>query len=485
MISILATIALNRVKRFFSPGKRTQLLYPGLIVYCAVLFHTASCTAGPRIKNEQLEGDWLIELRHDDIGLVRTVMHFVTDSNTLEAYTRQNADKDILGGWTAMMGRTFTSGFKNGSLLHIEQGSFAAGKDTIKLVGILTSAMGSYGVKGYVHGHELFATLSNGSGGYKGTLSGRRERATKPMEDYPLLFEKALTLTEDNIYNKELLKTSAWSTFVKDMRAVCPRLQDDLEMVFAFFYFVGKLPISHYALLKPLPEKAETLQNYKQRYLFEEKKPGIAYLKINTFEGSASEIDSLTSLIGQKSYPYLIVDLRNNPGGSIEAGMRFTTWLADTTFYGGIFLTQKYFNKHNSPPGIDDYALFPHFSEANFNLILEGIHNTEGLCLKIVPAAHTYKGKVFILTNSRTASTCEPLVYGLQQQKRATVIGEKTAGAMLNGELFKLEKGFSMFIPTADYYTADGFRIDQQGVQPDIETNKEDALAYTLQHLVK
>jgi len=32
----------------------------------------------------------------------------------------------------------------------------------------------------------------------------------------------------------------------------------------------------------------------------------------------------------------------------------------------------------------------------------------------------------------------------------------------LNGEQFKLTSGFSVFVPTADYYAKDGYRIDQQ-----------------------
>lgn len=216
---------------------------------------------------------------------------------------------------------------------------------------------------------------------------------------------------------------------------------------------------------------------------WEEKNKTTVYLKIPSFGGRASEMDSVFDEINAKRYANLIVDLRNNTGGSVEAGMAFARNLIDTPSYGGAFLTQKWFNKNKDLPSIGDYPRFPSFSEANFDLILEGIHDSEGLCLKVVPRPETYRGKLFVLTNRRTASTCEPIVYELQRRKRAVIIGDKTAGAMLNGELFELGNGFKMLIPTADYYAVDGYRIDGQGVAPDIVTQPGNALDAAMEML--
>lgn len=458
-----------------------------LLVFVLALF-CASCAAHTPIKNKLLEGTWFLELQHNDIGVVRTYMHFETDNGTFEAASRKNADKDILGGWKATLGRTFTSSFKQGSLLRIEKGIYVTRNDTLHFAGILVSAMGNYNLDGYIVNNQFYAALSNKSQGIKGRLKGNRKLVSQPLEDYPALFSKAVSLTEQKIYNKDLLATTAWKDFVKDMRSVSGRVQDDLEMVFAFFYYSGKLPISHYALMQmppaASPDKDNHEEDYKKQVTLEEKNRETVYMKITSFSGTASEMDSTFATILQKGYKNLIVDLRNNPGGSVEAGMAFATYLTDTPFYGGIFLTQQYFNKHKTLPTTADYNRFPHFSAANFDLIIEGIHNTEGLCLKVVPQENVYKGSLFILTNGKTASTCEPIVYGIKQQKRGIVVGSRTAGAMLNGEILPLQKDFKMVIPTADYYTADGYRIDQQGVAPDIEV-KEDALEYVLNNLIK
>jgi C-terminal processing protease CtpA/Prc len=256
-------------------------------------------------------------------------------------------------------------------------------------------------------------------------------------------------------------------------------------IVFSFFYYAGKLAFSHYALMKIRQEYNETpTKNNNVKYVFlEEQSAETAYLKITSFGGSASEMDSIFDVINQKNYKNLVVDLRNNSGGSVEAGIAFASGIVDDTIYAGVLLTQKWFNNNKQLPVTEEYRSFPHFSEANFDLIIEGIHHMEGLCLKIIPKKEVYKGRIYILTNHKTASTCEPIIYQLKKQKRATIVGEKTAGAMLNGEIFDLDKGFNMVIPTADYYTSDGFRIDQNGVMPDIEVKSGEALKFVLEKL--
>ena len=456
-----------------------------LFIICISFFGLTSCSAQTKIKNEQLEGKWYVNFVHKDIGQANTIIEFNTNSNTFTAHSRKNADKDILGNWTSLLGRTFTKGLKKGSLLNIEKGIYEAKNDTLNLAGILTTPMGNFNVEGHIVENKLYATLRNKSRGHLGTISGNRNIPSLPLENYKQLFEDAVSLTETKIFNKEILQAKEWKAFTKEMQQSIPKLQDDLEVVFAFFYRAEKLPFSHYALMKPYEENQEKGDNNQQKkhLKLEEKSPKTAYLKIASFSGVAQEVDSIFNIIRQKDYQYLIVDLRNNSGGSIEAGMAFATNIIEKETFGGVFLTQKWFNNHKELPTPDNYKNLPHFTEANYYLIIEGIHKTEALCLKIIPKKEVYKGKLYVLTNKRTASTCEPIVYELQKQKRAIIIGETTAGAMLNGEMFNLNKNFKMFIPTADYYTSDGFKIDQKGVKPNIETKSEDALNIAMNHL--
>lgn len=451
----------------------------------AIILIATSCVSNNINKNDELEGNWFIEFQSNDIGIARTNLQFETGNGNFEAYTRKNADKEIVGWWTSKMGRIFTNSFDNGSLLRVTNGVYHHKNDTLILSGIFVSAMANYYFDGYVTKGELTAKLTDGAKTIKGTMKGFRKEVQRPLENYSELFGKAIKLTEDKIFNKDLIHNKKWKTFVEDMGAVSCKVQDDIEMVFAFFYFANKLPFSHYALLKPDKYSKDDVQTDDKYVFLEEKSPNTVYMKITSFSGAANEMDSVFNIIKQKNYENLIVDLRNNGGGSIEAGMAFAKNLFKDTTYGGVFLTQHWFNKHKQPPTIKEYESFQHFSDTNYNLLMEGFDNLDGMCLKIVPNEKTYDGNVFILTNNFTASTCEPIVYGLKQQNRAIVIGETTAGKMLSMKFFDLDRGFSMMIPISSYYTSDGKALDQVGVEPNIKVKQVKALDYVLDNILK
>src|SRR5690606_12524647 len=108
------------------------------------------------------------------------------------------------------------------------------------------------------------------------------------------------------------------------------------------------------ALMKiPAQENQTSIQESNKYVFLVEKSPETVYMKITSFSGTATEMDSIFKIINQKNYKNLIVDFRNNAGGSVEAGMAFTTSVVDSAFYGGVFLTQKWFNQHKQPPPIE------------------------------------------------------------------------------------------------------------------------------------
>ncbi|NJK95472.1 MAG: hypothetical protein HC905_11675 [Bacteroidales bacterium] len=193
---------------------------------------------------------------------------------------------------------------------------------------------------------------------------------------------------------------------------------------------------------------------------------------VKTFSASAEEIEPYIDSLRNLQRDNLIVDLRNNSGGTIASALPLARFLVKDTLYGGVFITQKYFKIHDQLPSVDDYKKFDIFSEASFELIIKGIHTTEGLCLVVYPEKNSFSGKIYILTNRYTGSTCEPLVYGLKHSKRATIVGEKTYGGMLNGEKFNITKSFRLWVPTADYYTSDGKRLTGLELHPMLHANR-------------
>lgn len=435
-----------------------------------------------------IEGEWLVKFESGDIGLVQTAFSFHIRDSTFIAYTRKGATNEVFGFWKATLARIFTDDFKKGALIHIDKGKIEQKRDTFFLKGIFRSPIGNYYFNGKIVKDSLTAKLTNAKNENRGIVSGKKTVVAYPLEDYPKIVNETLETVKNKIYNRSITESKDWRRFKKRIKNVAIKVKDDIEMVFAFFYFSDRLPISHLGLVKPIPSgKQEKINSELPEavLVLEEKSEHTAYLQIKSFDGSIEEMDSLFSIIKLRNYQNLIVDLRNNSGGNIGAGMAFAKNVVDTTILAGIFLTQKWFSEHNYIPDKDQYGQFPYFTKASFDLIIEGLHNEKGLTLQIIPNDDTFQGKLFVLTNNQTASTCEPIVYGLKNANRAVVIGETTAGEMLNGEFFTLSSGFSVIVPTADYYTSDGYRIDQNGVKPNIEVVSEYALQYVIENLIR
>jgi len=78
-----------------------------------------------------------------------------------------------------------------------------------------------------------------------------------------------------------------------------------------------------------------------------------------------------------------------------------------------------------------------------------------------------FAGAVVILTDEGSASTSEILAAGLQEAKRALVVGESTVGAALGSTIEALPGGAVMQIPVAGFKTPKGVAIEGRGVQPD------------------
>jgi len=81
------------------------------------------------------------------------------------------------------------------------------------------------------------------------------------------------------------------------------------------------------------------------------------------------------------------------------------------------------------------------------------------------------------LTSARTASGAEQFSYDLKMLKRATLIGETTAGATHSGVFHRLDDHFGMGIPEVkaiNPYSANDWV--EVGVEPDIKVSASNAL---------
>ncbi|XP_060884578.1 retinol-binding protein 3 [Labrus mixtus] len=86
---------------------------------------------------------------------------------------------------------------------------------------------------------------------------------------------------------------------------------------------------------------------------------------------------------------------------------------------------------------------------------------------------------LIILTSKNTKGIAEDVAYCLQNLKRATIVGEKTAGGSVKVDKFKVgDTDFYVTIPTAKSINPiTGSSWEVSGVTPDVAVNAEDALA--------
>jgi carboxyl-terminal processing protease len=71
-----------------------------------------------------------------------------------------------------------------------------------------------------------------------------------------------------------------------------------------------------------------------------------------------------------------------------------------------------------------------------------------------------------VLVNQGTASAAEILAGALQENDRATLLGERTFGKGLIQSLFQLSDGSGMAITVAKYETPQHHDINKLGIQP-------------------
>jgi carboxyl-terminal processing protease len=173
---------------------------------------------------------------------------------------------------------------------------------------------------------------------------------------------------------------------------------------------------------------------------------GFGYVRFSNFIG-AMESTILTAIDKMKDTPGMIVDLRNNGGGSLGmSGNLMAKFLSEKT-KGAKVLTRT--GKAPTLMFIETIKLEPELKGSS---------------------ATAYKKPLVILTNENSASASEVFSAVLQDLGRATVIGTRTCGCLLGymgyadvpggGQLAYSELGF---------ISPKGKRIEGEGVAPDIE----------------
>ena len=164
---------------------------------------------------------------------------------------------------------------------------------------------------------------------------------------------------------------------------------------------------------------------------------GFGYIRITQFQvhtGKDLEGAIVKLQKNKQALKGLILDLRNNPGGVLEAAVDVT----DTFIDQGLIVYTK--------GRLED-------TQMEFKA-------TENTLLPDTP--------VIVLVNAGSASASEIVAGALQDHRRAIVMGTLTFGKGSVQTVLPLHNNRALKLTTARYYTPEGRSIQAKGIEPDI-----------------
>ncbi len=158
----------------------------------------------------------------------------------------------------------------------------------------------------------------------------------------------------------------------------------------------------------------------------------IGYIRLTQFSANApKEVAHAIADLETKGATGYILDLRNNPGGLLQAGIDIARlWLDDAT----VVYT------------VNRQGMMGSFTSTDKALT---------------------QAPLTVLVNQGTASSSEILAGALQDNGRAKLVGETTFGKGLIQSLFDLEGGSGLAVTVAKYETPNHRDINKLGITPD------------------
>jgi C-terminal processing protease CtpA/Prc len=310
------------------------------------------------------------------------------------------------------------------------------------------------------------------------------DRSVNPERE--ALLDKVFELLEENVANPAWLESDTFKAFKQEMYSKEVLSMTDEDFLNHFRTRRFDLNFSHFDLHSTTFRKKLKVEQGEQAVMsWKPLNEQVAYLNVNTFVTDGSPMEEMISEIGTDHYKHLIIDLRNNGGGSLDAPVILGRFLTQQPIDAGVYLTRSWFLNRGRSATAEDVQKMPFLQDFTYQGIGKMFAEQEAFRMVLPPHQQPiYKGKVFVLVNENTASACEPLIDLLKKEGIATLVGSSSAGAMLSGKWFQVNENYKVFIPISDYQTADGDRLDKKGVQPDIKVDPNQALDYVLSELI-
>lgn len=168
----------------------------------------------------------------------------------------------------------------------------------------------------------------------------------------------------------------------------------------------------------------------------------VGYLQISNFANdTVSLVNQAVSEFKRKQVSGVVLDLRNNPGGQVDAAIAVASqWLPSGTLV---------------------------MQEKRGSIVTETFRSYGPGTLKDVPTT--------VLINNGSASAAEIVTAALKDNGKATVVGEKSYGKGVVQRLVSFSDGSELKVTIASWHRPNGKNINQQGITPDKKVTISDA----------
>jgi hypothetical protein len=127
--------------------------------------------------------------------------------------------------------------------------------------------------------------------------------------------------------------------------------------------------------------------------------------------------------------------------------------------------------------GFDDVSveILNHFVNTKTEICTKKVRFEDGFTEKqtmaLTPSENNFKGKLYILTSSQTASAAELLVLGSKEILNSKLIGSTTEGVFSDILHKKLPNGWTYGLSNMVYESLEGVSYEEIGIKPDYELN--------------
>lgn len=179
---------------------------------------------------------------------------------------------------------------------------------------------------------------------------------------------------------------------------------------------------------------------------------GVAWIRVSEFGGAtgADLVQALTQLDGATPPRGVILDLRNDPGGLVPAGVAVA----------GAFLPQGavLFSARGREAGEQ--------TTVTVDQRYYGLPDEEDVLAGL--PAWTRTVPLAVLVNGASASAAELVAGALQDNRRATVVGTRTFGKGSIQSVIPLSADSGIRFTVARFFTPNGHEIQAHGVTPDV-----------------